>query len=91
LLGHLDGRAGSWFPFAVEVAARSWPGVTQAALIDDGGRATLVLAGDSEREPVWSERMKAFPGLNLRALPQIPRDRRHQAKVDYAELKRELH
>lgn len=91
LLGRLDGRAGSWFPFAVEVAARSWPGVTQAALIGDSGATTLVLAGDRDFEPIWSERIKTFPGLELRILARIPLDRRHQAKVDYAELKRAFH
>ena len=90
LLGRLDGRAGPWFPFAVEVAARGWPGVTQAALLEDGGRTTLVLAGNREHEPVWLERVKAFPGLELQTLARIPLDRRHQAKVDYAELKRAL-
>ncbi|HLZ65702.1 MAG TPA: AMP-binding protein [Aliidongia sp.] len=90
LLGRLDGRAGLWYPFAVEVAARGWPGVVQAALIGDSGRPMLVLAGNRDHEPVWSEQIKRFPGLELHTLPRIPLDRRHQAKVDYAELKRAL-
>lgn len=48
LLGRLERRAGGWFPFQVEVAARAWRGVVQAALVNLDGRAYLVLAGDSK-------------------------------------------
>lgn len=47
LLGRLAGRAGSHFPFAVEAAARTWPGVTGAALLPADGRALLVVSGDA--------------------------------------------
>ena len=87
LLGRLDGRAGPYFPFAVEVAARSWPGVRQAALIEHEGRTLLVVAGTAECEPTWRQRATAFPGLDLLVLPKIPLDRRHQAKTDYATLR----
>lgn len=90
LLGRLEGRAGPWFPFAVEVAARGWPGVRQAALIQDGGRVQLAIAGDAGREAEWRRSAGAFPGLEVRTLPALPLDRRHQAKTDYTRLRRLL-
>ncbi len=90
LLGRLEGRVGPWLPFSVEVAARSWPGVSQAALIGDEGRARLVLAGRAENARLWRERLENFPGMELAIVPAIPLDRRHQAKVDYVRLRRLL-
>ena len=87
LLGRLEGRAGPWFPFAVEVAARGWPGVRQAALIEDGGRLQLAIAGDAGCEAAWRRGAEAFPGVEVRPLPALPLDRRHQAKTDYTRLR----
>ena len=90
LLGRLDGRAGPWFPFAVETAARTWPGIAQAALVADGGRVWLALAGSPGRDQAWRDAMRAFPGMELLILPHIPLDRRHDSKVDYTRLRRML-
>jgi len=90
LLGRLEGRAGPWFPFAVEVAARGWPGVRQAALIEDGGRIQLAIAGDAGCEAVWRHRAGAFAGIEVRTLPALPLDHRHQAKTDYGRLRQVL-
>ena len=90
LLGRLAGRAGPHFPFAVEAAARAWPGVTGAALLPLEGRALLAVSGDPAQAAAWRERALAFPGIEVVPLPAIPLDRRHQSKVDYARLRRSL-
>jgi olefin beta-lactone synthetase len=90
LLGRNAGRVGGLFPFAVETAALAWPGVEQAALLGIDGRAVLAVAGRAGCERAWRERVTAFPGVELKVLDGIPLDRRHNAKVDYAELRKHL-
>jgi olefin beta-lactone synthetase len=87
LLGRLEGRAHDWYPFQVEVAARSWPGVKDAALVDMDGQPHLVVAGDKEHAPEWRLGMRHFAGLTLAVVEAIPLDLRHHAKVDYGRLR----
>jgi olefin beta-lactone synthetase len=87
LLGRLEGRVGAWFPFQVEVAARAWPGVEQAALVNLDGHACLVLTGDAHRKNEWLMGTQQFAGLDLAVVSAIPLDQRHHAKVDYRRLR----
>jgi olefin beta-lactone synthetase len=87
LLGRREARAGDYFPFGVETAARLWPGVRQAALLPASEPPTLFVAGDADHAAVWSERARAFPGLAVRRVDAVPLDRRHRSKVDYAALR----
>lgn len=90
LLGRCSGRVAGLYPFAVETAALSWPGVRQAALVGIADQPILALAGAGPLA-VWQERAaQAFPNVTLRVLPAIPLDRRHNAKVDYPALRRVL-
>jgi long-subunit acyl-CoA synthetase (AMP-forming) len=87
LLGRCAGRVGAYFPFAVEVAALSWPRVRQAALIGSRDKPILVISGDRNFEPEWRALLAdKFPDIALQLLEKIPFDRRHNSKVDYAAL-----
>lgn len=90
LLGRLAGRAGGLFPFAVEVAARTWPGVRAAALVEHEGRALLAVEGDPGHDALWQEAAALLGPLAIRRFDTIPLDRRHRSKVDYVALKRML-
>jgi acyl-CoA synthetase (AMP-forming)/AMP-acid ligase II len=86
LLGRKDALVGGLYPFAVEVAALSWPGVAQAALAKLGDEPILTIAGDEAHAATWRAQSATFPNLTLRVLPRLPVDRRHNSKIDYAAL-----
>lgn len=90
LLGRRGGEAAGLKPFAVEAAARFWPGVTAAALVDLEGRAVLALAGDAEQAPLWRREAARLGPLEIRPLARIPVDRRHGSKTDLKALRRML-
>ncbi len=90
LLGRHDARVAGLYPFTVEVAARSWPGVARAALVGVDGRAVLAVEGDRSWFGDWREKAYAFAGLELVHVKAIPLDRRHRSKVDYARLQQSL-
>jgi acyl-CoA synthetase (AMP-forming)/AMP-acid ligase II len=77
------------WPFAVETAARFWPGLARAALAQAGGRLILAVEGDTTHLPDWQARAGALGLDEVRAV-EIPLDRRHRSKVDYPELRRRL-
>lgn len=87
--GVLTGAAGPLYPFAVELAAESWPGVRRAALMGLGGEAVLVFEGDAQPETCLP-RAQAIGIGHVRRVPVIPLDRRHRSKVDYTELSKRL-
>ena len=98
LLGRASARIaddrGELYPFAVECAARQIPGVRRAALAHQAGRRILLLEPEAGAPPpdVTSVRSSlAWAQLDeVRVWREIPMDRRHNAKVDYAALKRRL-
>ena len=76
------------YPTALEVAARSQAGVSQAAVLEHQGRLTLVVGGDSVDEAALG---RLHPAIDtVRRLRKIPTDRRHNAKIDYAALRQSL-
>jgi acyl-CoA synthetase (AMP-forming)/AMP-acid ligase II len=87
LLGRREAAARNLFPFAVEVAALSWPGVQQAALLADAKRAILCVAGERLDATDLARRTRHIGDVELRILPAIPLDKRHNSKVDYAALR----
>jgi acyl-CoA synthetase (AMP-forming)/AMP-acid ligase II len=99
---HLLGRANAkimssaratLYPFAVECAAREQPGVRRAALAEHNGKRILLIEPEKEIAPNLSVvlRVLAWAELDdIRLWCRIPMDRRHNAKVDYAELKKRL-
>jgi acyl-CoA synthetase (AMP-forming)/AMP-acid ligase II len=80
------------YPFAVECALREiFPGIRMAALEWDGKR-TLVVGRNCDETLAELIRAGAAPlGMEQVVFRQaIPLDRRHQAKVDYPELRKRL-
>ena len=86
LLGRTQGRIEGLWPFAIEVAARSWPGVRRAALCPLDGKACLAIEGDTAHLAHWQAAAAALGVTTVVALKSIPLDRRHRSKVDYARL-----
>lgn len=95
----LMGRAGAaiqdergvLYPFAVECAARQIPGIRRAAVLAVNGRRVLAVEGHpaAARDAIQSR--LAWARIDeMRVLRSIPMDRRHNAKVDYVELRRVL-
>ncbi|GAB4453151.1 MAG: fatty acid CoA ligase family protein [Armatimonadaceae bacterium] len=82
---------GTLHPFAVEVAARQTPGVRRAALVDHRGKRVLLIEAERNQPPQVAELQRTLAWANLdgiRLWREIPMDRRHNAKVDYAALRR---
>ncbi len=77
-------------PFAVETAARSWPGLQHAALAEAGGRLIVAAEGDRQHLAEWTKRAQALGLDGARHVAAIPMDRRHRSKVDYLALRRLL-
>lgn len=90
LLGRREAAHGGLFPFAIETAALSWPGVKQAALLADGARARLALAGDGLSLPGMQACARAMGDIDVVLMRAVPMDARHNSKADYAKLKKML-
>jgi acyl-coenzyme A synthetase/AMP-(fatty) acid ligase len=90
LLGRREAASGGLFPFAVETAALSWPGVRQAALLAGKGRAKLALSGDGLDKAGLQERAAKLGPIDVVLLREVPMDKRHNSKADYARLRKLL-
>jgi olefin beta-lactone synthetase len=94
LLGRLGGAVqtatGMRYPFSVETAARLWPGVRGAALVDLAGKAVLAIEGQATHLSDWKARAAVFGLHDLRPVAHLPKDRRHRSKVDTAALRKML-
>jgi len=90
LLGRREAASGDLFPFAVETAALSWPGVRQAALLAEDGKGRLALAGDGLDLADMQARARALGDIEVVLLKAVPLDRRHNSKADYARLRKLL-
>lgn len=87
LLGRREAAARGLYPFAVETAALSWPGVRQAALLADRHPAVLFVAGQGLDEASLNRRAERLGDIVCRVVASIPLDRRHNSKIDYAALR----
>ena len=81
-------------PFAAECVAYDDPRVRRAALVAQQGRRILFVDGysDADRPDIEAiQRSLAWAHLAVvRLVPEIPVDRRHNAKVDYVALKKKM-
>lgn len=87
LLGRHAAKVGELYPFAIEVAARSWPGVRRAALVGSGNRAVLAIEGEHAHAREWQDLAQRFGEITVAPVEAIPLDRRHRSKVDLPRLK----
>lgn len=90
LLGRREAASDGLFPFAIETAALSWPGVRQAALLAGGGRAKLALAGESLDPAQLSAKASRLGSIEVIVVKCVPMDKRHNSKADYARLRKML-
>ncbi|BAU50278.1 AMP-dependent synthetase [Sulfurifustis variabilis] len=85
----VDGK-GEIYPFPVELAALEQPGVRRAALVSHRGRRVLVVepSGIGTLHATELKKALAWSALDqVRGVPRIPLDKRHNAKVDYPALR----
>jgi olefin beta-lactone synthetase len=86
LRGRLSAKAGAYYPFEVEVAARSWPGVIRAALVPQTSPPLLAVEGKEPSPGLWQMKASAIGIAKVHKVARIPLDRRHHSKVDYPAL-----
>ena len=90
LLGRREEAKDGLFPFAVETAALSWPGVKRAALLAGEPRAKLALEGDGLNIAELQRRAESMGAISVVIVPEVPLDTRHNSKIDYARLRKML-
>jgi acyl-CoA synthetase (AMP-forming)/AMP-acid ligase II len=90
----IDGDRGPIYPFAVECAVSRITGITRSAMILHQGKRVLAiqisqdapasLEADVRKAIEWAEVQE------IRIVPRLPMDKRHNAKIDYPELRKLL-
>lgn len=90
LLGRREAASGGLFPFAVETAALSWPGVKRAALLAGAPRAKLAVEGDGLDAAEMQRRAAAMGAIDAVIVKEVPLDKRHNSKIDYGRLRKLL-
>lgn len=86
----IEVHSGSLFPFAIEVAARQWPGVEHCALVNTKAGPALCIQGFPAQVEAWSSCALSFGVPKVISIDKIPMDKRHASKVDRAKLERFL-
>jgi acyl-CoA synthetase (AMP-forming)/AMP-acid ligase II len=98
LLGRCAARIaderGALYPFAVEAALSAHPDVLRSAAVAIGGRRVLALELEGLADNATQQKLASTVAWaqfdEVRALRQIPVDKRHNAKIDYPALYRLL-
>jgi olefin beta-lactone synthetase len=86
----IEDRRGTLYSLAVECAAQHDPRIARAALVEVGGERVLVVQARNghELDSATCKQQLGWANLDrLVALSRIPVDKRHNAKVDYRQLK----
>ncbi len=86
LLGRHSAKAGGFYPFQVEIGARSWPGVSRVALVPGTKTPVLAIEGEEPAPGAWQKRAETAGDLQVKKLTRIPLDKRHHSKIDYRAL-----
>ena len=76
------------YPFGIECAAMHQTGVARCAVILLNGKVTLLVQGkpDAHLETNLLRRLKPLGAERVLSTPNIPVDKRHNAKIDYHAL-----
>ncbi|GIV80050.1 MAG: peptide synthase [Litorilinea sp.] len=98
LLGRCAARVadarGVLYPLSVEAPAQAFPQVRRAALVAHAGQRLLALELDGPPTPTLLQQIHTQVGRDridkIWVLPRLPVDRRHNAKIDYGELRQLL-
>lgn len=86
----LEDQWGRLYPFAVECVAMTFPAVRRAALVAQPGQRLVVLEAPAAVVPAVQQALAWARVSEVRAVETIPVDARHNAKVDYPALRRQL-
>lgn len=88
----IDDERGRLYPFGVECVAMTFPQVRRAAMVALNGRRVLVV--EAARDDQLSTELAAAVAWaqvdEVRFMEALPVDKRHNAKIDYPELRRRL-
>lgn len=84
LLGRVGEQVAGCWPLPTEARAEQHPAVVRAGLVDLGGTAVLAvqLAPGADLPRTCREVARATGVATVRAVPRVPTDPRHNAKVD---------
>ena len=85
----IEDRRGTLYPFTVECAVRHDPQIECAALVAFRGERVLVLQVKNARATDGARYKAQLPWAGIDrffAVDRIPTDKRHNAKIDYAQL-----
>jgi acyl-CoA synthetase (AMP-forming)/AMP-acid ligase II len=84
----IEDARGTLYPFTVECAAQFVPGVKRSAMVaHEGQRILLVEAVRGFNQGALSVALVWAKLDDIRVVPKIPVDNRHNAKVDYTQVK----
>jgi acyl-CoA synthetase (AMP-forming)/AMP-acid ligase II len=86
----VSGAQGPIHPFAAEVAAQAWPGVTHCAIMEKSGEPILAIEGAAEHLPKWKANAEAFGVERVEVISAMPLDVRHRSKIDRVKLAKVL-
>ncbi|NWK54157.1 AMP-binding protein [Verrucomicrobiaceae bacterium N1E253] len=80
------------YPFGIECAATNFPSVRRCALLMHQGRVTLVVEGEftHKQQEALQSQLPHSPVEAFLNVTHIPVDKRHNAKIDYPELRKSL-
>ena len=88
----IEDARGLIYPFGVECVAMTFPAVRRAAMVAMNGRRVLVVEAERD-ERLAAELSTAATWAqvdDVRFMTTLPVDKRHNAKIDYPELRRAL-
>lgn len=88
LLGRCQDSFDGHYPFSIEIAARTWPGVRRAALCRVKDQALIAIEGDQSHIDVWREQAASLGIDTVRRIEAMPLDKRHRSKIDMIALTR---
>lgn len=88
----IENARGAIYPFGVECVAMTFPSVRRAAMVALDGRRVLVVEAERD-DRMAAELVVAVAWAqvdDVRFMATLPVDKRHNAKVDYPELRKRL-
>jgi len=87
----IDDARGGLYPFTVECVAMTFPEVRRAAVLEHDAKRLLVVES-AEAAHTFGERLRQATAWaridDVRVVPRLPVDKRHNAKIDYPALRR---
>ena len=89
----IDDVHGRLYPFGIECIAMTFPGVRRAALVALRGQRLLVIESSHPSPELATQLNAATASAHIEKiifLDRIPVDRRHNAKIDYPALQKQL-